>query len=138
MNRSLVAFVGGILFGIGLVLGGMTNPAKVINFLDFTRNWDPSLAFVMGGAIAIYAPINRLVSRKEHPLLDDRFHLPTRKDIDARLVIGAVLFGVGWGLGGFCPGPALVSLMSFGKSALVFGASMFAGMTLFTLWQRKR
>ena len=74
MNRSLVAFVGGVLFAIGLVLGGMTNPAKVINFLDFTRNWDPSLAFVMGGAIAIYAPINRLVSRKKHPFLDDRFH----------------------------------------------------------------
>ena len=138
MNRSVVAFVGGVLFAIGLVLGGMTDPAKVINFLDFTRNWDPSLAFVMGGAIAVYAPVNRIVSRRENPVLDDRFHMPTRKDVDLRLIIGSVLFGIGWGLGGFCPGPALVSLMSFGESALVFGASMLVGMTLFTLWQRKR
>ena len=138
MTRQVAAFITGLVFAIGLVVGGMTNPLKVIAFLDVAGSWDPSLAFVMGGAILVYAPLYRLVTRRPAPLLEDAFHLPTRRDIDTRLVVGAALFGIGWGLGGFCPGPALVSSMSFGASALVFTAAMLGGMALFEVWQRAR
>ena len=136
MRASVAAFAAGLIFAVGLALGGMTDPRKVMSFLDITGGWDPSLAFVMGGAILVYAPGYRLVTRRERPWLDTRFHLPTRHDIDTRLVLGGVLFGAGWGLGGFCPGPALVSLMSFGPGALVFGGAMLVGMAAFTAWER--
>lgn len=138
MKQSIAAFGAGLVFAIGLAVGGMTDPLKVISFLDFTGAWDPSLAFVMGGAIAVYAPLFRVLSRRQAPVFDRTFHLPSRRDIDSRLVVGSTLFGIGWGLGGFCPGPALVSLMSFGKSALVFGAAMLAGMGVFAAYGRIR
>lgn len=138
MRQQLAAALSGVLFAFGLAIGGMTSPAKVIAFLDVFGDWDPSLAFVMGGAILVYAPLYRLTTRRETPVLDRSFHLPTRRDIDMRLVVGAVLFGVGWGLGGFCPGPALVATMSLTKSALVFVAAMLAGMGIFEIWQRRR
>ena len=138
MKRRLVAFGVGLLFAVGLAIGGMTDPLKVISFLDVAGRWDPSLAFVMGGAIAVYAPLFGLTRRREAPLFDEMFHLPTRRDIDPRLVTGAALFGVGWGLGGFCPGPALVSLMSFDVTAPVFVVSMLAGMGAHEMWQRRR
>jgi len=137
MRRNISAFFAGLLFAIGLAIGGMTDPMKVFAFLDFFGEWDPSLALVMGGAIAMYSPIYRMVRGRSQPSFDRRFYLPTRNDIDGRLVIGAILFGVGWGLGGFCPGPALVSTMSLSTDALVFAGSMLVGMVLFRHWNPK-
>lgn len=128
---KLIASAGaGLLFGIGLIVSGMSDPAKVLNFLDVFGTWDPSLAFVMGGAIAVTLPGYRLVLRNTSPLLHHTFHVPTRKDVDGRLVTGAVLFGVGWGLGGFCPGPALVSAPLAAEGTLYFLPAMIAGMWL--------
>ena len=133
--KLVTAFIAGALFAFGLAIGGMTDPAKVIAFLDVAGDWDPSLAFVMGGAILVYAPLYRLVTKRDAPLLDGVFHLPSRRDIDTRLLAGAAAFGIGWGLGGFCPGPAVVATMSFGTTALIFTASMLGGMALFTAWE---
>lgn len=124
----------GALFGAGLVVSGMTRPTKVIGFLDFGGRWDASLIFVMAGAVLVYMALFRVILRRRRaPLFGVEFHLPTRKDIDLRLVAGSALFGVGWGLGGYCPGPALVSLGAGLLPALVFAAAMAAGMWLETL-----
>lgn len=128
--KSVLAAISGLLFGVGLLVSGMTQPAKVIGFLDFVHGWDPSLAFVMGGAVAVNLLAYRRIRRRASPWLDVRFHLPTRTDIDAPLVAGAALFGIGWGLGGLCPGPALVSAASGSTAALAFVAAMLAGMLL--------
>lgn len=133
-KAHLSAFGTGLLFATGLALSGMTLPAKVIGFFDFSRgleSWDPSLAFVMGGGMLVYLPVYRLVKGRARPLLEDRFRLPTRRDIDFRLVAGAALFGLGWGLGGFCPGPALTSVGAMSSKALIMVAGMFGGMFLF-------
>ncbi len=135
-RRLIVTFIAGFIFAIGLGVSGMTQPAKVVGFLDITGSWDPSLAFVMGGAIAVHFIAYRLVPRMPAPWLGDRFGIPSRRDIDKRLVAGGVLFGLGWGLGGFCPGPALVSLVAGTSSALIFGASMIGGMLIFQLLDR--
>jgi len=124
------AFVAGIVFAAGLGLSGMTLPSKVLAFLDVTGDWDPSLAFVMGGAIAVHLVATRLLQKRGRPLLAEIFHLPKRSEIDTKLVLGAALFGLGWGLGGFCPGPALVSAAAGQRSALVFVAAMTVGMLL--------
>lgn len=126
--RHLAAALAGALFAVGLAVSGMTKPAKVAGFLDLFGAWDASLALVMVGAIGVHLVAQRLIKRRSAPLLDLRFHLPTRKDIDARLVAGAVLFGVGWGLGGFCPGPGLVTAGSGSSGALVFVLGMTVGM----------
>lgn len=124
-----LAALAGVVFGTGLVLSGMTVPAAVIGFLDPISGWDPRLAFVMGGAVAVYAIAFRVISRRRRdPWFDVRFHVPARRDIDLQLVLGAALFGVGWGLGGLCPGPALVAAAAGGTGALVFVAAMLAGM----------
>lgn len=126
-NQGAFAAVGllaGLLFGAGLVVSGMTLPSKVRGFLDFAGDWDPTLVFVMGGAVLVHLVAHRLVRERAHPLLADRFQLPTRKDIDARLVVGAALFGVGWGLGGFCPGPAVTSVVGGAPSVFAFLAAM--------------
>jgi hypothetical protein len=133
MNILVGAFVSGLIFAIGLGLGGMTQPAKVTAFLDFAGNWDPSLAFVMGGAVLVYAPLYHLIRRRSTPLFASTFSVPTRTDLDPRLLGGAALFGIGWGLGGFCPGPAVTSLASGHISVVTFVASMLAGMYLFKL-----
>lgn len=133
MNLLFIAFVSGLVFALGLGLGGMTQPAKVTAFLDFAGDWDPSLAFVMIGAIGVYATLYRFIRRLPSPLFSTTFALPTRTDIDPRLVGGAALFGVGWGLAGFCPGPALTSLASGETSVLLFVVSMLAGMYLYKL-----
>lgn len=127
-------FVGGI-FSAGLIISGMTQPAKVVGFLDLASGWDPSLAFVMMGAIAVYATAMRVITRRKAPLLEPKFYLPTRKDIDARLVVGAALFGVGWGLGGVCPGPGLVGAASGALPAVIFVVAMFGGMELFRIFE---
>lgn len=127
--RLFVALLSGALFGAGLLVSGMTQPAKVIAFLDVTRGWDPSLAFVMGGALVVYAiAFRRIVGARTAPLFDGAFHLPTRRDIDVRLVVGSAIFGIGWGLGGLCPGPGLVAAAGGATVGLTFVAAMLAGM----------
>lgn len=126
--RNAVAFGCGSVFALGLGLGGMTQPARVLAFLDVAGDWDPALAFVMLGAIAVYAPVYRLaVRRGRRPVFAAAFDVPSRRDVDARLVTGALLFGVGWGLAGLCPGPAVTSLASGDPAAFVFVGAMVAG-----------
>ena len=124
----LVNLALGLLFGAGLVVSGMSDPAKVLNFLDLFGTWDPSLAFVMGGAVMVAFVGYRLVLTRAEPIVGDRFHLPTRSDIDARIVAGPAIFGIGWGLGGFCPGPALTALGLGATGTLAFIPAMILGM----------
>src|SRR3712207_3592490 len=112
MLKMVVNLFAGALFGLGLIISGLVDPAKIIGFLDFAGDWDPTLAFVMGGALLVTIPAFRLVLRRSRPVLADEFDLPTKKDVDSRLLAGSVLFGIGWGLGGFCPGPAVAALAS--------------------------
>ncbi|MBA3396757.1 MAG: YeeE/YedE family protein [Deltaproteobacteria bacterium] len=124
----VLAAISGALFGAGLLISGMTQPARVIGFLDITGRWDPSLAFVMSGAIGVYAFAYRAVlARRVDPWFDNAFDVPKRRDVDRRLLVGAAIFGVGWGLVGLCPGPAIVSSPS-STSALLFVAMMLIGM----------
>ena len=138
LGANAAAFLAGLIFAAGLVLGGMTQPAKVIGFLDFFGGaWDPSLAFVMGGAVLVHAPIYALVvRRRSQPVLQDRFHIPTQRELTVPLIAGSALFGVGWGLGGFCPGPGLVSLTSLGLEAATFVGAMTLGMVVHYLVTR--
>jgi uncharacterized membrane protein YedE/YeeE len=126
VSALLASFFCGVVFSLGLGFAGMTRPSKVIGFLDFAGAWDPSLAMVMVGAIAVYAVAYH--ARRERPLLADAFTLPSRTEIDPRLLGGAALFGVGWGLAGFCPGPAVTSLASGQADPVFFVAAMVAGM----------
>jgi uncharacterized protein len=128
--RSIVSFISGVVFALGLGISGMTRPLKVIGFLDFAGHWDPSLAFVMVGAITVYFVAYRLIRTRPAPLLMGKFSIPQRTGIDSNLVLGAALFGVGWGLGGFCPGPALTSLASAAAPVVIFVTAMTAGMYL--------
>ena len=124
-----VAALAGALFGTGLVISGMTQPARIVHFLDPLHGWDPSLAFVMAGAVAVYATGHAWTRRRlDRPWFDIRFHLPARTDIDPQLVIGAAIFGIGWGLGGLCPGPGIVAAASGSTSAIAFVLAMIAGM----------
>ncbi len=138
MKAVLLALFAGLIFGVGLIVSGMTQPAKVVGFLDVLGGWDPSLAFVMLGAIAVHFLAYRLVPRLPRPLWASRWGIPTRKDVDARLIVGAILFGAGWGLGGYCPGPALTSVASGTMSALLFTGSMLVGMWAYNLWETSR
>jgi uncharacterized membrane protein YedE/YeeE len=131
MLRLLVALAAGALFGFGLSLSGMVDPARVIGFLDVASgHWDPSLAFVLGGALLVALPGVALQRKLTRPALDDRFHLPTSCVIDRPLVLGAAIFGAGWGLAGFCPGPAVASLSVGLVPSFIFAAAMVAGMML--------
>jgi uncharacterized membrane protein YedE/YeeE len=134
MMRALVAFASGLLFAFGLGLGGMTKPAKVVGFLDVAGDWDPSLALVMGGAVLTYFVFARVALARSRPLLDETFHVPTRRDVDRRLIIGSALFGIGWGIGGYCPGPAIVSLASGEATVVAFVVAMLLGMWIFQRW----
>lgn len=127
MKLILSAFFSALVFGVGLGIAGMTLPTKVIGFLDVTGAWDPSLAFVMIGAIAVHGVSYRLIMRRSSPVLTPKFFIPSRRDLDAKLLLGALIFGIGWGLGGFCPGPAIVASVSGHASVLIFVASMVAG-----------
>lgn len=124
------AFVAGLVFGAGLVVSGMTRPRKVLGFLDVFGNWDPSLAFVMTGAIGVHIVVYRLIRKRPSPLFTKDWGIPTRRDIDLRLVLGAAVFGAGWGIAGFCPGPGLVSSVSATPQIMVFLIAMLAGMFL--------
>jgi uncharacterized protein len=125
--RGLSFFALGMLFAVGLGISGMTQPGKVIGFLDLAGNWDPALAFVMGSAVVVTFVGYRWVLARPAPLLFTRFDIPSRRDIDLQLVTGATLFGVGWGMAGFCPGPALVALAGGSREVIVFVVAMFAG-----------
>jgi len=126
--RLLSAFVTGLMFGLGLVISGMTQPGKVVAFLDFTGAWDPSLAFVMGGALLVFAPTFFLVKkRREKPMFEREFDVPTKTQITPRLVVGASIFGAGWGLAGFCPGTAITTLPTGGSAVLTVVAGVLLG-----------
>ena len=131
MPRTFVALLAGTLFGLGLAVSGMMNPAKVIGFLDVAGDWDPTLMFVMVGALLITVPAFRLILNRPRPILADGFALPTKSALDARLLGGAALFGVGWGLSGFCPGPAVAALVTGLTPVFAFVAAMMAGMVLY-------
>lgn len=137
-QAAAIALGAGLIFAAGLTLGGMTDPRKVQGFLDiggiFAGRWDPSLAFVMGGALLVSLVAFATVNTTEAPWANAKFELPTRRDIDVRLVIGAVLFGTGWGIAGYCPGPALASVLTGGTDVLVFVAAMLAGMLVAKKW----
>jgi hypothetical protein len=138
VNRVVVALVAGLIFGAGLAVSGMTDPAKVLGFLDVSGgSWDPSLAFVMAGAIAVHAPVVRWLRRRGRPWLGDRVHLPTRTIIDGRLLGGAALFGIGWGLAGYCPGPAVVAAGALRPAGLLLLAGMIAGMAVVAFTRRR-
>ena len=134
--NGLVAFLVGLVFALGLGLSGMTQPAKVTGFLDVAGAWDPSLAFVMAGAVGVHFAAFRRILRRPAPLLAQRFAVPQRGAVDARLLVGAALFGAGWGLAGICPGPAFVAAASGATPFVVFLAAMLAGMALFRVYQR--
>lgn len=128
--KAWPALIAGILFGLGLTLSGMSDPAKVLGFLNIAGDWVPDLIFVMGGAVVVTLIFTPLVVKRARPLLADSFSLPTTQTLDKRLVSGAVLFGVGWGLSGYCPGPAVVSLLYGYESTIVFCLAMLAGMSI--------
>ena len=126
------------MFGVGLILSGMSDPSKVIGFLDITGNWDPSLAFVLGGAVSVGLLVFPFATKRQQSLLGEVMHLPTATQIDRRLVLGSITFGVGWGLAGYCPGPALASLAYGGLKPLIFVIAMLVGMGLFEMFEHKK
>ena len=133
MAKTVFAFAVGLLFGLGLLVSGMADPAKVLAFLDVTGRWDPSLAFVMAGAVAVSATGYLVARRRGRPLLASRLEIPNRRDLDPRLIAGAAVFGIGWGLGGLCPGPALTLLTVAPAQAVTFVVAMVVGMRAFRL-----
>lgn len=134
--KYLASFGSGLLFAVGLVVGGMTQPGKVVGFLDFAGDWDPSLAFVMGGAVIAYSVLYRVITKRDRPFLGAKFHLPTRTDLDWRLIAGGALFGVGWGLAGYCPGPGLTAAATLTAPSLVFVAALIGGMLMYSLFDK--
>ena len=138
MRPGIVSLLSGTLFGAGLALGGMTDPARVRGFLDLFGDWDPTLAFVMGGAVIVMAIAWRLVPRMSEPLLDGQFHLPTRSDLTPRLIGGAALFGIGWGIAGLCPGPGIAALVIEPAAAAIFVIAMLGGMALVRIFEGAR
>ncbi len=125
--KNLIALIAGALFGVGLALSNMMDPAKVLNFLDIAGSWDPSLILVMGGAIGVTLPGYWLVLKRPHPLLDKQFYVPDARNIDTKLLAGAALFGIGWGLAGLCPGPAFAGLATGKLEIIAFVATMLVG-----------
>lgn len=137
MTTAIAALVG-LIFGLGLLVSGMANPQKVLGFLDLAGPWDPSLALVMGGAIAVGLVGFAIARKRQRSLLGEPMQLPSRTDIDAPLLVGSALFGIGWGLAGYCPGPALTGITVGMPSAIIFSAAMLVGMVLFGLWQGRK
>ncbi len=137
MKNSLTALIVGFIFALGLGISGMTQPQKVFGFLDVFGKWDPSLIFVMIGAIIFHFVSFRVIKKNHKPLFSNDWHVPTKKEITPALIFGSVLFGIGWGLGGYCPGPAITSLASFEMRPIVFVVSMIGGMLLFKMLDSK-
>ncbi len=130
--QLLMAGLAGLLFGLGLIMSGMTNPAKIIGFLDITGAWDPTLAFVMGAALIVATPAFALAGKKEKSLLGMPMLIPTNRQLDKRLILGSLVFGAGWGLAGYCPGPAIATLFSGQMGTVLFVVAMLVGMQLFS------
>ena len=128
--RVLAALISGLVFGLGLAVSGMMNPAKVIGFLDVAGDWDPTLVFVMGGALLVAVPAYRFIPKRPRPVLEEDFALPKKQAVDAPVIWGSVLFGIGWGLVGFCPGPAVAALGTGLAPVFAFVAAMLSGMAL--------
>lgn len=137
MKNNLAAGLVGFIFAIGLGVSGMTQPQKVVGFLDFFGNWDPSLIFVMIGAILVHFFTYKIIRKKKTPWFSNKWHVPDRKDLTPALVFGGLIFGFGWGLAGYCPGPAITSLASFESRPFIFVGSMILGMILFKSVDRK-
>ena len=138
MNKAtLSAFVSGLIFSFGLLLSGMANPEKVLGFLDLFGAWDPSLALVMGGAIAVGLPAFAIARKRETAFLGDPINLPGKRTLDKRLLLGSLTFGVGWGLAGFCPGPGIVASGALETGAMVFVLAMVSGMLVFKLLEKR-
>ena len=135
MRTGIISLASGTLFGAGLALGGMTDPARVRGFLDIFGNWDPTLAFVMGGAVIVMAIAWRIVPRMAGPIAAEKFHLPAKSDLTPRLIGGAALFGIGWGIAGLCPGPGIAALVIAPASAAIFVIAMLAGMAVVRLFE---
>ncbi len=133
--KTLTLLLSGMIFSAGLVVSGMTRPDKVIGFLDVTGSWDPSLALVMVGAISVHLPLFFLIKKRRTPLLAKAFYIPGLRSIDARLLVGSALFGIGWGLGGYCPGPAVTSIVAGHSTTLLFVAAMIVGMILHRIYR---
>ena len=131
MSALFSALGAGFLFGIGLWVSGMANPKKVLGFLDITGDWDASLMLVMGGAVAVTVVAFRLILKRKKPLIEEKFNVPTLKDIDFPLVAGSAIFGIGWGIAGYCPGPAITSLSTLSTESIVFVIAMVAGGLLY-------
>ncbi|MES1982077.1 MAG: YeeE/YedE family protein [Pseudomonadota bacterium] len=136
--KSVMALMAGLLFGTGLIVSGMSDPAKVLGFLDLAGLWDPSLALVMGGAVIVGLVAYPFAEKMPRSLLGDALHIPTATHIDRRLVLGALTFGAGWGLAGYCPGPALASLALGGLKPLLFSIAMLGGMVAFEMLEKVR
>lgn len=136
--RASVAFLSGVVFALGLWLGGMTDPAKVQGFLDLTGSWNPALAFVLGSAVLLSAIGYLLAKKQRKPWLNAEFEIPSSTTIDTRLIMGAIIFGAGWGLGGYCPAPALVSLSQGSSDALIFSISMLSGIFAYSRFGEKK
>ena len=134
--QMLMALLAGLVFGLGLIMSGMTDPSKVIGFLDLAGQWDPSLAFVMGGAILVGVVAFRFAATRSQAILGGSMRLPTARHIDRRLILGGLAFGAGWGLAGYCPGPALASVVTGGSKPLIFTIAMLAGMVIFEIRER--
>lgn len=126
--KNLVSFAAGLVFGLGLIVSGMTDPNVVIGFLDLFGQWNPQLMFVMAGAVMVNLALFRTILKKQRPRYADAFSLPTKKDLDTKLITGSALFGIGWGILGICPGPGIVNAVTLKPLFLIFGASMIAGM----------
>ena len=137
IRTLLVAFLAGVIFALGLGISGMTDTTKVIGFWALNENWNPVLMLVMGGAIVVHAVLYRFITKRSQPLFDTSFHIPSVTGIDKRLIIGSVLFGIGWGLGGICPGPGLVSIVSGSLDIAIFVSTMLLGMFFWQLVQRR-
>ena len=129
--KNASALAAGLLFGLGLAISQMVNPEKVLDFLDVSGNWDPSLALVMAGAVGVAMLAFRFVLKRKQPLFDDEFHLPRLTKVDRRLLVGSAIFGLGWGIGGYCPGPGIAALSAGSVEALVFVAGMALGSVLY-------
>lgn len=138
LPRRLVAFGTGLLFAIGLGISGMLHPAKVVGFLDIGGRWDPSLAFVMGAGVLANLLFVRVALKRSHPMFDIKFHLPTLSKVDGKLLWGSALFGIGWGLGGYCPGPGLVSATTLSGDALLFAGVMTLGIGGTRMFEARR
>lgn len=138
LKNIIIAFIVGIMFAVGLNISGMTQPQKVVGFLDLFKNWDASLIFVMVGAILVHSAYYFFVKPKfKKPQFAVSYQVPTRSDITASLIIGAVLFGIGWGLGGYCPGPGITAMATFSKNSIVFVAAMLVGMAIYRAFENK-